>query len=240
MAKEKKEKPFYKKWWFILIVLLVFAFIGNMTEEDTVDDSKKEVQSKEKKEKTDTNKKKEQKGSSDKKDKEKKKEPKTKKENKQKKEKKNEPIDKKIVKNNSNVDKAKFTSDDVLQIEINPSSVWSENSFVTTYTYHALEAIDEAFKDKKVNKVEVQINTKFTDSKGNESTGQAVRINYDRDTFEELNYKKFKTMAGGQEWRILNESNSYFIHPGIFREIKDKYKENLTYGMSKSDVSSFE
>lgn len=167
----------------------------------------------------------------------KKKESKPKKE--KKKEKKKLTIDKKMVKSNSNVDKAKFIDTGVLRVHINPSSVWSENSFVTTYTYYALEAINEAFKDKGVNEVEVQINTDFTDAKGNESKDQAVTITYDRAKFEELNYKKFKTMASGQEWRILNESSTYNIHPGIFIEIKDKYRQNLINGMSKSNTPGF-
>ena len=48
MAKEKKEKPFYKKWWFILIAVLIFGFIVGITSDDFEEDTKNEAQTKEK------------------------------------------------------------------------------------------------------------------------------------------------------------------------------------------------
>lgn len=146
---------------------------------------------------------------------------------------KNLPIDKKLVKNNDHVDEAAIDDKGFLTISQNATAAWSENSIVTIHTYWMFEAMNEGFKDPSVNEVEASIKTNVIDNKGNSSLKEVASFLYARETFEELNYEGFLTLASGQEWRIYNESDVYQLYPVIFNNIKEDYKDNLVSGISK-------
>src|SRR5699024_10982265 len=95
-----------------------------------------------------------------------------------------------------------------------PGMGWSENSLFYT-VYDSFEVTNQAFKDDSVDSVLNLIQGVMVDQKGNEELKDMITYRYTRSDFEELNYSKFKEMAFGQQWRILNEADGYFIHPGI-------------------------
>src|SRR5690625_3553000 len=107
-----------------------------------------------------------------------------------------------------------------------PGIGWSENSLFLT-VYDSFEVTNQAFKDDSVDSVLNLIKANMVDEKGNEEIEDVITYRYTRSDFEELNYGKFKDMAFGQQWRILNEAEGYFIHPGIRVNLKDKYTDNL-------------
>lgn len=123
--------------------------------------------------------------------------------------------------------------DGILSLTVDGSTMFTENTIVTTHTYFALEAINEGFQFDEVNEVLVSIVAPFFDEKGNENMNTALEVAYTRDTFNELNYDNFLKLASGQEWRILNESDLYYIHRAIYDNIDQEYKDNLTDGISK-------
>lgn len=120
----------------------------------------------------------------------------------------------------------------ILTLEREPGTLWDENSLFHT-VYDLFEVIPTAFKDDSVNEVQVLIQTPMVDAKRNEAVETAIEYIYTKESFGELNYDKFAEMAYGQQWRILNESDMYIIHPGIYKNLKEKFTENLTNGMSK-------
>ena len=107
-----------------------------------------------------------------------------------------------------------------------PGIGWSENSLFLT-VYDSFEVTNQAFKDDSVDSVLNLIKANMVDEKGNEEIEDVITYRYTRSDFEELNYGKFKDMAFGQQWRILNEAEGYFIHPGIRVNLKEKYTDNL-------------
>lgn len=112
-------------------------------------------------------------------------------------------------------------------IEVRPGMVWSENSYFNV-VYDALDEIKQTFdENEEVESILVLIIADFMDNKGNEEEGFAITYRYSRETFNELNYDNFKQMSLGEEWRILNESDGYFIHPAIRSKLKSKYTDNL-------------
>lgn len=113
-----------------------------------------------------------------------------------------------------------------LTIKTEPGILWDENSFMRV-VYEMFEIVKVGFDDKDVDSVLVMIEANMTDQKGNEELKPVVTYRYGREDFEELNYDNFKEMAFIEEWRILNEADSYFIHPGIRLNLKDKYLQNL-------------
>src|SRR5699024_3525763 len=206
----------------------------------------KEKEAKDKKKKEDNNKKKtkEEKKNEKEKKKNKEKEAKNKKkkeeQNKQskkdndeqkeiaKKEKKKEKItiDEKIEKDSLNVDKASLKNN-VLTLKKEPSSTWSENTLVKNNVFTMFEDVNKGFNDKNVNEIKVIIEAVMIDEKGNEEVVSAVEYEYERSTFEELNYDNFIRLAVSESWRILNESDAYLIYPGIYKALKQEYKQGL-------------
>ena len=107
-----------------------------------------------------------------------------------------------------------------------PGMGWSENSLFFT-VYDSFEVTNQAFKDDSVESVLNLIQGVMVDQKGNEELKDMITYRYYRADFDELNYSKFKDMAFGQQWRILNEADGYFVHPGIRVNLKEKYTDNL-------------
>lgn len=226
----------------VCFLLFIVGAVNSSDDSDTKDEPKEnedeaiEVTTEDKKDKSDDNKpnddnKKE--NSEDKKAKEdKKKVEKDKKEEKKEKPKKDtKNIAEKIQKENDDVDKATI-KDGVLRLESVGKTTFSENTLFHS-VYDLFEATHEGFLDDSVKEVEVILTTTMVDQKGNESEEPVINYTYTRESFEELNYDKFSNMAFGQQWRVLNESDAYFIHPGIYINLKDKYTDNLSHGKSK-------
>lgn len=130
-----------------------------------------------------------------------------------------------LEEDNENVDKATL-KDGELTLIGEGKTTFSENTLFLS-VYDMFEAMHEGFKDKNVDVVYVELTTTMIDQKGNESVEPVIKYNYSRKSFEELNYDNFANMAYGQQWRILQEADYYYIHPGIYKNLKDKYKENL-------------
>lgn len=214
MSKEKKKKPIYKKWWAWLIAFFLVGGIINGIidpydeEKQAEEDKQKEIEEEEKAEKE----------KSEKKEKE---------EAKKKEEERlaNRDIDEALEEDNDIVKSAEL-NDGELTLTYEPGTVWSENSFFNT-VYDSFEIVSDAFKDEGVDSVLTIIKAEMTDEKGNEELEDIINYRYTRADFDELNYDNFKEMALGQQWRILNEADGYFIHPGIRANLKDKYTDNL-------------
>src|SRR5699024_5641679 len=135
-------------------------------------------------------------------------------------------IKEKIEKYNLKVDKAKLKNN-ILTLKKEPSSTSSENTLVKNNVFTMFEDVNKGFNDKNVNEIKVIIEAVMIDEKGNEEVVSAVEYEYDRSTFEELNYDNFIRLAVSESWRILNESDAYLIYPGIYKALKQEYKQGL-------------
>src|SRR5690625_2796289 len=168
-----------------------------MEDEDQTTEDDKEVQQEENKE-TD-NDKRETENDEDKKQSDEEKEPKA-----------NLTIDKALVEDNDYISEANLT-DGKLTLIADGKTTFSENTLFYS-VYDLFEAMHEGFQDENVNEVYVELMVTMIDSKGNESIEPVIKYNYDRETFEELNYENFTNMAYSEEWRILREANYYYIY----------------------------
>lgn len=211
----KEKKPFYKKWWVIAIaVFMVIGFINGNINKDEREAKRVEAEQQEAKEKAEAEKKAE--GEKKQAEEEKKKEEERL---------KNRDTDEAIEEDNDDVKKAEL-SDGELTLTYEPGTMWSENSLFNV-VYDAFEITHDAFEYDDVDSVVNIIKVEMTDQKGNEELKDVINYRYTRSDFEELNYDNFKEMAFGQQWRILNEADGYFIHPGIRANLKDEYTSNL-------------
>lgn len=183
-------KPIYKKWWawviaFFAVLIVYGAITGVNQAKEQIEEEKNNPV--EEKEETKT-----------------------------------EPDEEKDEKEQSEDDK-EVDTDDIKSSELfegeltltyEPGTLWSENSFFRV-VHSSFKDVEQAFDDKEVDSVVVMIYALMTDEKGNEESKPVITYRYTRDDFNELNYDKFIDMSVGEEWRILNEAEAYFINPGI-------------------------
>lgn len=126
-----------------------------------------------------------------------------------------------------------MSDDGILTILLKASSSLGPKSVASTHIYWSFEAMNETFKDNSVKEVDLVIQALLIDNKGNEEYENVITYAYTRDDFNELNYDNFLNLASGQEWRILNESYAYFMHPAVFNKIDEDYQNSLSHGKSK-------
>src|SRR5699024_8659101 len=242
-----RNKKFGKTARIVITVIFAFVTLSVFIDEDTSTEfeehDKAEVVSKESSNEEEKNDK-EKKENKEKEAKDKKKKEEQNKQSKKdndeqkeidKKEKKKEKItiDEKIETDNRNVDKESLKNNEltsknnVLTMKKETSTTWSENTLVKNNVFTMFEDVNKGFNDKNVNEIKVIIEAVMIDEKGNEEVVSAVEYEYDRSTFEELNYDNFIRLAVSESWRILNESDAYLIYPGIYKALKQEYKQGL-------------
>lgn len=231
---KKTKKPFYKRWWFIgFFAIVALGFVMDLFESEESKQAKLDEEisiQQEREEKKEEKAKAKEKRKQDaalelekqKKDEEKEKERLA-----------NRSIDQKLTEDNEDVDTATLSEDGILTLEQEAKSYWDETAILEQNVYSLFEAAVEGFRDPSVNEVKMVITTGMVDNKGNESLEDIVKYNYTKSSFEELNLKKFLELSYSQTWRILNESDTYWIHPGIYKNIKAEYTKNLPYGLAK-------
>lgn len=202
----KHKKPFYKQWWFILIVaVFIIGGIGSALSDD--DD---EVKEDEETEDVAVEQDEDEEGAEVSDDR---------------------TIDE-VLSDENDVDRSSFESG-TLRLERDVTSFWDETSILKQDVLRMFELLPKAFEDDEVERVRVVLNTEMVDQKGNAEMESVIYYEYTREHFEELDYDNFLNMATSETWRILNESTSYEIHPGIYQKVDNNYKNNLNTGLSK-------
>lgn len=137
-----------------------------------------------------------------------------------------------IIQEKNYVMSVELDEDGVLNVEIDERSPLTVN-FIIDRATDILEDMNTAFQDENIKGYYAMVITKLVDSKGNEYEDEAYNLYYSREDFEKLNYENFYNMAYSEPYRIFNESTSYVFHPVIYREMKDKYRNNLIHKQSK-------
>ena len=202
----KHKKPFYKQWWFILIVaVFIIGGIGSALSDD--DD---EVKEDEETEDVAAEQDEDEEGAEVSDDR---------------------TIDE-VLSDENDVDRSSFESG-TLRLERDVTSFWDETSILKQDVLRMFELLPKAFEDDEVERVRVVLNTEMVDQKGNAEMESVIYYEYTREHFEELDYDNFLNMATSETWRMLNESTSYEIHPGIYKNVDDDYTNELRYGISK-------
>lgn len=216
--KEKAKKPFFKKWWFWVIVLIVVVAAFNNNDEDK-QASKNETGAKSEQVEKD-------KQDNSKKDSEIK--TKNKKENGN--AEKQSPLDK--IKEKNYITSIELDEDGTVNAVIDGKNAISVN-FTFDKAVDILEDMNLAFEDKQVTGYYAMVMIDVIDSKGNEREEEGFNLYYSRKDFEALNYDNFYNLSYSEPYRIFNESTSYLINPVMYKDLKDDYKNNLTYEHNK-------
>ncbi|PID00802.1 hypothetical protein [Sporosarcina sp. P29] len=231
---KKTKKPFYKRWWFIgFFTIVALGFVMDLFESEESKQAKLDEEISIQQEREEKN---EERAKSQETRKQEVALELEKQQNDEIKEKErlaNRSIDQKLAEDIEDIDTATLSEDGILTLEQEAKNYWDETAILEQNVYSLFEAAGEGFSDPSVNVVKMVITTGMVDNKGNESLEDIVKFNYTKNSFEELNLKKFLEISYSQTWRILNESDTYWIHPGIYKNVKADYTKNLQYGLTK-------
>lgn len=205
------KKPFYKRWLFWVIVVLALGIIGMFTND-------KETEKTTSSNITD---KKELKDESEQKN------PKTKKQeselkNTEKKTNASDPV-KKIKKwaSDSGIKaEVKMSGKNVAIIEDKNKSIFSENTLIKGFAQNSAELLSH-FKKTDYQQIIFVRPVKMEDSRGNSSYDNSLVVLYEATNFKSINYKNWLNNLSNLAYNFFNESNAYYIHPGIYKNITD-------------------
>src|SRR5699024_755545 len=141
-------------------------------------------------------------------------------------EKANRDVDVAVEDDFEDVDSAEL-NDGELTINILPGTTWSENSLITKAAENINKVNAALDFDEDLKSVTIILKGEMMDEKGNEELKDVVTYRYTREDLDEVDYDNFKDFAIIEPYKILNQAESYFIHPGILTELKDEYRHNL-------------
>jgi hypothetical protein len=143
---------------------------------------------------------------------------------------KQSPLDK--IKEKDYITSLELDDDGTVNAIIDGKSPISVN-FTFDKAVDILEDMKLAFEDEQVTGYYAMVMIDVIDSKGNEREEEGFNLYYSREDFEALNYDNFYNLSYSEPYRIFNESTSYLINPVMYKDLKDDYKNNLTYEHNK-------
>lgn len=106
--------------------------------------------------------------------------------------------------------------------------ILSEKSLVKEMSIDGVDIFQKAFENKKANIVELVARTKFIDNYGKEEVKEAVNIVWTREISDKVDYSNYKNLLYQDYTKLYMISESFTIHPGIWNELDQKDKDNMS------------
>lgn len=97
---------------------------------------------------------------------------------------------------------------------------WDETDIASSTARQGVTLMEMLFKNADVKSVELVTPTSMMDETGNEKVVDVVKVTWDRAISDEVNYANFSDMMYVEFPRFYNVATSYYIHPGVFNNIK--------------------
>jgi len=126
-------------------------------------------------------------------------------------------------------------SDGTIQIEYKPAEGLDETMLVKEAIGTDLDSMKMLFQNKQVAKVDMITMVDMADQYGNTSASKGVELVYDRSTADKIDWTGFENRALTDPANALNLSNSYFIHPGIYKNLKIDNLDNSIGGTDSNN-----
>lgn len=125
------------------------------------------------------------------------------------------------------IDTASFI-DGVLRVETKGEmTVWDENDFVTKYPREYFDIFWSGIFIEGVKEVEVVSYAIMNDVKGNSKRDEAINMTWSKETVANAEYENFKGISISRPENIYKTSKEYYIHLGIYKDVKDETKEKI-------------
>jgi hypothetical protein len=108
----------------------------------------------------------------------------------------------------------------IIDVFVDPGTTWDEKSLVKSNAVDAVAVMEILFKNPKVDKVWLWTKTDMTDPKGNTTKEDVVNVSLTKENAKDINWAKFKDMVYLDYNKLYNIADSFFIHPGIKKNLK--------------------
>jgi len=99
-------------------------------------------------------------------------------------------------------------------------TVMDDTDLVRTAGSNAISACSELFQNPKVEMVELFAETDMTDQYGKTSLQVGVKIVYDREVVNKIDWKGLSVSSASDPGNIYRIAKGYYIHPGILKNVK--------------------
>ncbi|MDO3680658.1 hypothetical protein [Paenibacillus ehimensis] len=109
----------------------------------------------------------------------------------------------------------------MINIRLDPGTVWDETDFAEKMANSIVYYGEILFKHPNIKEVTLWGYTSFTDQYGKSNEALAVKIGWDKETADKVDFNKFKDMALADYKRSFNIATQYYFHPAIYKNLKD-------------------
>jgi len=123
----------------------------------------------------------------------------------------------KIIDNAGNETK----NDKIVELGITPDTFWNETDYAEMMGATIISYSEQLFKNNNVSQVRIIGYTAFTDEYGNEEEEAAVRISWDKETAQKVDYENFYDLVLTDYTRSYKLANNYYIHPAIHKNLNN-------------------
>ncbi|MEN1968972.1 hypothetical protein WMZ97_12975 [Lentibacillus sp. N15] len=108
-------------------------------------------------------------------------------------------------------------------------SFWSETSAFKDFAIDSTSIMKELKGNKNINGIGFVQMMDMTDKKGNESVERTMITYFDKDNYDDINFKNFTGQVYTEPSRFYEVSNGYWMHPSVYQNIKDKALNGLPF-----------
>lgn len=133
---------------------------------------------------------------------------------------------KKGVQKITNIESTKF-EDGTITMSYKKDSVLTEKSAVSSFAIDSSKVMTEISKNPNIKKMKFELPVTFMDDNANENVKNALEAEITKETYDQLNYEKWKDLVLLDYTKFYNKADSYWIHPSFLNKLNEEDRVNL-------------
>ncbi|RFA37069.1 hypothetical protein CAI16_03075 [Virgibacillus dokdonensis] len=113
-------------------------------------------------------------------------------------------------------------------------SFWSETSAFKDFAIDSTSIMRELKNNKNLKGIGFVQMMSMTDQKGNESIERTIITHFNKENYDEINFKNFVNQIYADSSNFYKVSNGYWMHPSIYQNIEEKTLNGLPFVPAES------
>jgi chemotaxis protein histidine kinase CheA len=142
-------------------------------------------------------------------------------------------IDKLLKKNHDKIEQV-LLEDSIAIIVYSDGSFWSETSAFKDFAIESTSIMREVKDNNNLNGIGFVQMMSMVDQKGNESTERTIIAYFDKENYDEINFKNFVNQTYADSSNFYKVSNGYWMHPSIYQNVDEKALNGLPFVPSEN------
>lgn len=133
----------------------------------------------------------------------------------------------------NNVDKV-LIEENIAVVVLSDDIIWSETALFKDFAIDSTSIMRELKHNNNLKGVGFVQLLPLTDQKGNESLERVMIAYFDKENYDEINFKNFVNQIYADSSNFYKVSNGYWMHPSIYQNIDEKTLNGLPFVPSES------